>query len=140
MISFPKNEGDMMRDFYNRYKILIIALMIAAVLWLYVNYQENNLRESLDFSTNQLELDIEVINLEDDLYIKDISDQYVFIKLKGYRFFNTYSQSDFKAYIDLSEVRIGDNIRKIHIQFPEEVDIEEQKPLFIRVTIEKNKK
>ena len=124
-----------MRDFYNRYKIIIIAVMIAFVLWLYVNYQEGNLQGSFEFGSNQIRLNIKYENLTDKLVVLDISDQTVLIEPEGYRFFNTYGPKDFEAYIDLSEVQIGDNIRKVNIRTPQGVQINTQEPSIVRVTI-----
>ncbi len=124
-----------MRDFYKRYKILIIAVMIAAVLWLYVNYQEGNLRGNLNLSNNQFRLEIQYENLAENLIVLDISEDSVLIEPEGYRFFNAYSEDDFEAYIDLSEVQIGDNIRIINIRSPQGVKISLKEPPFVRVTI-----
>lgn len=124
-----------MRDFYNRYKIIIIAVMIAFVLWLYVNYQEGNLQGSIDFGSSQFRLNIKYENLADELVVLDISEQTVLIEPEGYRFFNTYRADDFEAYINLSEVQIGDNIRKVNIRTPQGVQINTQEPEIVRVTI-----
>ena len=124
-----------MRDFYNRYKILIIAVMIAGVLWLYVNYQEGNLQENLNFSSNQYRLEIEYENLAENLIVLDISEESVLIEPEGYRFFNTYSKDDFEAYIDLSDVQIGDNIRIVNIRTPQDIRINLKEPPYVRVTI-----
>lgn len=124
-----------MRDFYNRYKILIIAILIAAVLWLYVNYQEGNLRGSFDFTSQEIRLEIKYENLANNLIVLDISENSVVIEPEGYRFFNTYSQSDFEAYIDLSEAQIGDNIRIVNIRSPQGVEINSKEPSYVRVTV-----
>jgi YbbR domain-containing protein len=124
-----------MNDFYNRYKILIIAVMIAAVLWLYVNYQEGNLRDNLSFSNNQFRLEIKYENLAENFIVLDISEESVLIEPEGYRFFNTYSKEDFEAYIDLSEVQVGDNIRIVNIRTPQGVRINLKEPSYVRVTI-----
>lgn len=124
-----------MRDFYNRYKILIIAVMIAAVLWLYVNYQEGNLQDNLNLSNNQFRLEIKYENLAENLIVLDISEESVLIEPEGYRFFNTYSKEDFEAYIDLSDVQIGDNIRIVNIRTPQGTRINLKEPPFVRVTI-----
>lgn len=124
-----------MREFYNRYKIVIIAFMIAAVLWLYVNYQEGNFQAGLNFSTKQIRLDISHENLSEDLVVLDISDQTVLIEPDGYRFFNTYSKDDFEAYIDLEGVQIGDNVRVVKIRTPQGVDINYKEPSIVRVTV-----
>ncbi len=124
-----------MREFYNKYKIVIIAVMIAAVLWLYVNYQEGNLQAGLNFSINQIRLDINYENLSENLVVLDISDQSVLIEPDGYSFFNTYSKDDFEAYLDLDDVQIGDNIRVIKIRTPQGVDINYKEPSIVRVTV-----
>ncbi len=124
-----------MREFYNKYKVVIIALMIAAVLWLYVNYQEGNFQSGLNFSNNQIRLDIKYENLSEDLVVLDISDQTVLIEPEGYRFFNTYSEDDFEAYIDLDDVQIGDNVRVVNIRAPQGVNINYKEPSIVRVTV-----
>ncbi|MFO7814687.1 MAG: hypothetical protein R6V14_02925 [Halanaerobiales bacterium] len=124
-----------MREFYNKYKILIIALMIAAVLWLYVNYQEGNFQGSFNFSPEQIRLDINYENLSENLLVLSISDQSVLIEPEGYRFFSAYSEDDFEAYIDLDEVRIGDNIRVVKIKTPRGVGISSKEPSIVRVTV-----
>ncbi|SRR6056297_1232542 len=124
-----------MRDFYNRYKIIIIAVLIAFVLWLYVNYQEGNLQGSFDFGSNQIRLNIKYENLNEQFVVLDISDQTVLIEPEGYRFFNTYSAEDFDAYIDLNDVQVGDNIRIVNIRTPQGVQISYKEPSIVRVTI-----
>jgi YbbR domain-containing protein len=124
-----------MREFYNKYKIVIIALMIAAVLWLYVNYQEGNFQSGLNFSNNQIRLDIKYENLSGNLVVLDISDQTVVIEPEGYRFFNTYSEDDFEAYIDLDDVQTGDNVRVVNIRAPQGVNINYKDPSIVRVTV-----
>ncbi|MGM0444806.1 MAG: hypothetical protein ACQEQH_00230 [Bacillota bacterium] len=124
-----------MRDFYKRYKILIIAVMIAAVLWLYVNYQEGNLQSNLNLSNNQFRLEIQYENLADNLIVLDISEESVLIEPEGYRFFNAYSKDDFEAYIDLSDVQIGDNLRIVNIRTPQGIKINLKEPSYVRVTI-----
>lgn len=124
-----------MREFYKKYKILIITIMIAAVLWLYVNYQEGNLQESFNLSSNPIRLNINYENLADKLVVLDISEMTVLIEPEGYRFLNTYSAEDFEAYIDLSEVQIGDNIRIVNIRSPQGVQIKRKEPSIVRVTI-----
>jgi len=124
-----------MNDFYNRYKILIIAVMIAAVLWLYVNYQEGNLRDNLAFSNNQFRLEIKYENLAENFIVLDISEESVLIEPEGYRFFNTYNKEDFEAYIDLNDVQVGDNIRIVNIRTPQGVRINLKEPPYVRVTI-----
>ena len=124
-----------MREFYNRYKIVIIAIMIAFVLWLYVNYQEGNLQGSFNLGSNQIRLDINYENLSDNLIVLNISDQSVVIEPEGYRFFNTYNPDDFEAYIDLSDVQIGDNIRIVQIKSPQGVQINSKEPSIVRITI-----
>ena len=127
-----------MREFYKKYKILIIAILIAALLWLYVNYQEGNLRGSFNFSNQQFVLEIEYQDLSEDFTVFDVSDQTVIIKPEGYRFFNTYSKNDFKAYIDLENAQKGDNIRLVKINSPQGVKINSIEPEIIRITLEKN--
>jgi len=124
-----------MREFYNKYKIVIIALMIAAVLWLYVNYQEGNFQAGLNFGNNQIRLDIKYENLSENLVVLDISDQTVLIEPEGYRFFNTYSKDDFEAYIDLDDVQTGDNVRVVNIRTPQGVNINYKEPSIVRVTV-----
>lgn len=129
-----------MREFYKKYKIVIIALMIAAVLWLYVNYQEGNFQAGLNFSTKQIRLDIKYENLSEDLVVLDSSDQSVLVEPEGYRFFNTYNKEDFEAYLDLEDVRIGDNVRVVKIRTPQGVDIKHKEPSIVRVTVTSYKK
>lgn len=124
-----------MREFYNKYKLVIIALMIAAVLWLYVNYQEGNFQAGLNFSTNQIRLDIKYENLSEDQIVLDSSAQTVLIEPEGYRFFNTYSKDDFEAYLDFEDVQVGDNVRVVKIRTPQGVDINYKEPSIVRVTV-----
>ncbi|MCF8001072.1 MAG: hypothetical protein K9K76_04370 [Halanaerobiales bacterium] len=124
-----------MREFYNKYKIVIIALMIAAVLWLYVNYQEGNFQAGLNFGSNQIRLNIKYENLSENLVVLDISDQTVLIEPEGYRFFNTYNKDDFEAYIDLEDVQTGDNVRVVNIRTPQGVNINYKEPSIVRVTV-----
>lgn len=129
-----------MREFYKKYKIVIIALMIAVVLWLYVNYQEGNFQAGLNFSTQEIRLDIKYENLSENLIVLDSSDQSVLIEPEGYRFFNTYNKDDFEAYLDLEDVRIGDNVRVVKIRSPQGVDIKSKEPSIVRVTVTSYKK
>lgn len=126
-----------MSELYKKYRILIIAILIAAILWLFVNYQEGNLEDSLVFRNNNYLLDIKYEKFSDDLIVSSISSQQVQIELEGYRFFNTYSDRDFKAYLDLSDVQVGDNIRLVKIRAPQNLNIESINPELIRITVRK---
>lgn len=137
MVYLIKNEVEKMSELYKKYRILIIAILIAAILWLFVNYQEGNLEDSFVFRNNSYLLDIKYENFSDDLIVSSISSKEVQIELEGYRFFNTYSDRDFKAYLDLSEVRVGDNIRLVKIRAPQNLNIESIDPELIRITVRK---
>ncbi|MCF8008366.1 MAG: hypothetical protein K9K32_01260 [Halanaerobiales bacterium] len=129
-----------MSELYKKYRILIIAILIAALLWLFVNYQEGNLKDSFVFRNNSYLLDIKYEKLSDDFIVSSISSEVVQIELKGYRFFNTYSKRDFKAYLDLSDVQIGDNIRLVKINAPQNLNIKSINPELIRITVRKKEK
>ncbi len=126
-----------MRWLQEKQKLIILALLIALLLWFYVNNQNDNFNVYFNNIQETFRLDLETRNLPADCEIKNISNDKIVIKLEGILFFHNYNKGDFSAYIDLSTVNEGENISMVKIEAPDDVKIREINPEFIKTIINK---
>ena len=107
-----------------------LALVIAVILWGYVMNDQNPSIES----TYTVQLD--VVNAPDGYKItKDAST--VKLRVRGPRLlFVSATDSDFKAYVDLSKVEAGKHAVKVQTVLPQGFELVEAKPDTVTFTLE----
>ena len=126
-----------MRWLQEKHKLLILAILIALLLWFYVNNQNDNFNVYFNNIQETFLLDLEAKNLPADYEIKNISDDKIVIKLEGIPLFHNYGKEDFSAYIDLSTINEGENISIVKVKAPADVEIKEIDPEFVKIIINK---
>lgn len=100
----------------------IIAVVFAAILWLYVMNEQN---PPIEVS---YQVPLEVRNVASNMIVSDTPD-YVRIRLRGPRSVVAgISAQEIKAYIDLRGMAEGVNTAKVNVSIPSNVDIVEVMP------------
>ncbi len=109
----------------------ILALVIAVILWGYVMNDQNPSIES----TYTVQLD--VVNAPEGYKItKDAAS--VKLRVRGPRsLFVSASESDFKAYVDLSKVEEGKHAVKVQTVLPQGFELVEAKPDTVTFTLDR---
>ena len=109
----------------------ILALVIAVILWGYVMNDQNPSIES----TYTVQLD--VVNAPEGYKItKDAAS--VKLRVRGPRLlFVSASESDFKAYVDLSKVEEGKHAVKVQTVLPQGFELVEAKPDMVTFTLDR---
>ena len=110
----------------------ILALVIAVILWGYVMNDQNPSIES----TYTVQLD--VVNAPEGYKItKDAAS--VKLRVRGPRLlFVSASESDFKAYVDLSKVEEGKHAVKVQTVLPQGFELVEAKPDMVTFTLDRS--
>lgn len=113
----------------NNRTLKLIALLIAVVLWLYVGTQEDPLAQ------HTYEVAIEVENLPVDKTAV-LGQDTVQVRVMGRQDrLNALRGSDFKAYVDLSEVSEGSNQVPVKVELPGEVYFSRIEPKNVEVLV-----
>lgn len=113
----------------NNRTLKLIALLIAVVLWLYVGTQEDPLAQ------HTYEVAIEMENLPFDKTAV-LGQDTVQVRVMGRQDrLNALRGSDFKAYVDLSEVSEGSNQVPVKVELPGEVYFSRIEPKNVEVLV-----
>ena len=109
----------------------ILALVIAVILWGYVMNDQNPSIE------NTYTVQLDVVNAPEGYKItKDASN--VKLRVRGPRsLFVSASESDFKAYVDLSKVEEGKHAVKVQTVLPQGFELVEAKPDTVTFTLDR---
>ncbi len=130
-----------MKQIPEKYKLIFLSILIALLLWFYVNNQNNDFSIFISNMKTDTEktffLDLEIKNLADDYQIENLSTDKVIIRLEEMFLLSSYKKGDFSAYIDLSGIKEGENIRLIEINSPEDVKIKEIEPEYVHIEASK---
>lgn len=107
------------------------CLLLALGLWLYVMNEQN------PSITNSVSVQLSIINSPDGYEIHHDTDT-IKLKVKAPRAtFASVDSSDFKAYVDLSNIKEGDQDIPVHIQLPAGFEMAAFSPETIKFTVEK---
>ena len=107
----------------------LIALLIAVVLWLYVGTQEDPLAQR----TYEVNIDVENLAVDKTAVL---GQETVQVRVMGRQDrLNSLDSSDFKAYVDLSDVSEGNNQVPVKVDLPSEVYFSRVEPKSVEVLI-----
>lgn len=114
----------------NRIFYAILAVLISAVLWMYVAQSQNPMEEKL------YEIPLEYNNLPATMAVVDKLDT-VKVRVQGYSgILENVDTKDITASLDLSDANIGQYVAKISIELPAGVQLISVTPVDVEVNIQ----
>ncbi len=121
-----------MRNFFrsnNFYKILSIVL--AFILWFYVNERQNPVAEHV------INVPLEIQNLSTELVVSEKPDT-VQVRFKGrHQVVEKTAPREFNAYVDLKKASVGNNLLPVSVNAPDTVELVEVYPDKVNIVVEK---
>lgn len=115
---------------WRNYSLMFISLAMAVVMWIYVNNLENPLQEKV------FRLSLTPINLPNGMVIEQIPER-ISIKVQTNNVPGGLSAEDFKATVDLANVRLGSNTLPVQVTGPHRVKITQINPEQVNVVVDK---
>lgn len=120
------------KDFVNTNNRLfkIISIVLALLLWLYVNHQENPVTEQI------FTVPLEVRGLETKLTISD-RPSYVKVRLSGQqRYLDELTTRDLEAFLEMSDLEIGQHSLEVHVSVPDNTQLVSVTPGIVNLNVE----
>lgn len=99
-------------------KKIILAFVIAVLLWGYASNQTANIFNYGEEQAASFLVDIEVRNLAEDYQIESMSVERAVVRIDYVSYFSQLSGDDITAYVDLRNVDPGDNMKIIEVELP----------------------
>lgn len=122
------------QDLRKNINLKILSLVFAILLWAYVSFVQNALTGVF------AEVDItgiEINNIPKNAVVLDLPDKAT-VKIKGSpKVINNIRPDEFKAYVDLSGKKAGENVVKINVDPPPGVEIVDIIPKTARLNIDR---
>lgn len=113
-----------------KFSYILLAVVIAAILWIYVAQSQNPLEEKL------YEIPLEYNNLPANMAVVDKLDT-VKVRIQGYAgILENVDNKDITASLDLSDANIGQYVSKINIELPAGVQLISVTPVDVEVNIQ----
>jgi len=107
-----------------------IAIVLAVLLWLYVNNQENPVTEQI------FTVPLEVRGLEQKLTISD-RPTFVKVRLQGQRkVLDELTARDMQAFLEMSGIDVGQHIMEVHVSVPEKTQLVSVTPSSVNLNVE----
>lgn len=120
-------------------KKLLLAFLIAFLLWGYASNQTANILNYGEEKAASYLLDIEVRNLSDDYFVESLSVNKAVVRIDYVSYFSQVNREDISAYVDLRNVDPGDNMKIIEVELPSSARLMGVDPGYLLVKIrEKN--
>ncbi len=116
---------------WRRYSLMIISILIAVILWAYVNNLQNPLQEQ------EFRITLTSTGLPQGMMIIDELPERVSIRVKPGITVSGLKAEDFRATVDLSNVSIGENKLSVKVSGPNGVQISNIEPRTVTVNIDK---
>lgn len=108
----------------------VIAVVLALLLWLYVNNQENPVTDQI------FTVPLEERGLESKLTISE-RPSFVKVRLQGQRkVLDDMSSRDIQAFLELSSLDVGQHIAEVHVSVPEKTQLVSVTPSNINLNLE----
>ena len=116
-------------------KKLLLAFFIAVLLWTYASNQTDNIFSFGEEKAASFLVDIEMRNLSSEYEVESISADKAVIRLDYVSYFSNVNRENIEAFIDLANVKIGDNMRIIEVELPAGTRLMNVDPGYVVVTI-----
>lgn len=108
----------------------IISVVLALLLWLYVNHQENPVTEQI------FTVPLEVRGLEQKLTISD-RPSFVKVRVQGQRkTLDDLTARDLQAFLEMSGIDVGQHIAEVHVSVPEKTQLVSVTPSTVNLKVE----
>ncbi|MFW5885482.1 MAG: hypothetical protein ACOCUX_00455 [Halanaerobium sp.] len=116
-------------------KKLILAFFIAVLLWGYASNQTANVLNYGEEQAASFLVDIEARNLPEDYQIESMSIDRAVVRIDYISYFSKISKDEIRAYVDLSDVDSGDNMKIIEVELPTSARLMGVDPGYILVKV-----
>ncbi|MGI6677727.1 MAG: YbbR-like domain-containing protein [Dehalobacterium sp.] len=108
----------------------IIAFILALLLWLYVNHQENPTTEQI------FTVPLEVRGLEHNLTISE-RPTFVKVRLQGQRRnLDEVTPRDIQAFLEMSGLDVGQHLAEVHVSVPQKTQLVSVTPSSVNLSVE----
>ncbi|ATW25251.1 YbbR-like domain-containing protein [Candidatus Formimonas warabiya] len=108
----------------------VVSVVLAVLLWFYVNHQENPVAEQV------LTVPLEIRGLEQNLTVSD-RPTYVKVRIQGQRkLLDTVTARDIQAFLEMSGVDMGQHIAEVHVTVPEKTQLVSVNPSTVNLNVE----
>lgn len=116
-------------------KKLLLAFLIAVLLWGYASNQTANIFNYGEEQAASFLMDIEVRNLADEYQVESMSVERAVVRIDYVSYFSQINRDDIKAYVDLRNVESGDNMKIIEVDLPNSARLLGVDPGYILVNV-----
>jgi len=116
-------------------KKLLLAFLIAVLLWGYASNQTANIFNYGEEQAASFLMDIEVRNLADEYQVESMSVERAVVRIDYVSYFSQISRNDIQAYVDLRNVESGDNMKIIEVEIPNSARLLGVDPGYILVNV-----
>lgn len=108
----------------------VTAIVLAGLLWLYVNNQENPVTDQI------FTVPLEVRGLEQKLTISD-RPSFVKVRVQGQRkILDDLTARDIQAFLEMSGLDVGQHIAEVHVSVPEKTQLVSVTPSNVNLNVE----
>lgn len=108
----------------------IVSIILAVLLWLYVNHQENPVTEQI------FTVPLEVRGLEQDLAISE-RPSFVKVRIQAQRkVLDAVTARDLQAFLEMSGIDVGQHIAEVHVSVPEKTQLVSVTPSSVNLNVE----
>jgi len=118
-------------------KKLILAFFIAVLLWGYASNQTANVFNYGEDQAATFLMDIEARNLPDNYQLESMSVDRAVVRIDYISYFSRVDREEIKAYVDLSNVGPGDNMKIIEVELPNSAKLMGVDPGYLLVNVTK---
>lgn len=117
------------------HKKLILAFFIAVLLWTYASDQTSNIFNLGEEQAASFLVNIETRNLASEYEVESLSTNRAVVRVDYISYFTTIDKDDIRAYVDLTDVDPGDNLKIIEVDLPSGTRLMGTDPGYIIVKI-----
>ncbi|RAK07758.1 hypothetical protein C8C77_11132 [Halanaerobium saccharolyticum] len=116
-------------------KKIVLAFVIAVLLWGYASNQTANIFNYGEEQAASFLVNIEVRNLADEYQIESMSVERAVVRIDYVSYFSQLNRNDITAYVDLRNVDPGDNMKIIEVDLPNSARLMGVDPGYLLVNI-----
>jgi len=118
-------------------KKLILAFFIAVLLWGYASNQTANVFNYGEDQAVTFLLNIETRNLPDNYQLESMSVDREVVRIDYVSYFSRVDREEITAYVDLSNIDSGDNMKIIEVELPSSAKLMGVDPGYLLVNVTK---